>query len=116
MRINKDTLIRVIHEEVRRGMLNEFGMQDGDPADLVSFADAWVSLGEVIQAQVKQILDGRTSGVNPQDIELAAERLAGFNADLDDALESYITNSYAESEAAGDGMHADERGDDDWGY
>lgn len=124
MRISKETLARVIHEEVRKGLRESSTMQVLDPADLVAFAEAWQSLGGPTQEQVKQVLNGDVqygSMVLTSAIERALEALRGFNEQLDEMLRDYIAEANGDDwdpseEYRGDGMHPEEQGDDDWRY
>ena len=63
---------------------------ESDVDDLLEFADGWVSLGEAVQEQVKQVLAGKHMQVNPNAIKLAFERIGGYNEEIQVALMSYL--------------------------
>ena len=94
VRITKRQLSRIIKEEKRK-LLNEQYGQDVDPGNyLVSFAKAWAGLGGAVQEQVVAILIEWNEGAhepdwaetvyeqNPAAIDMAQQKLGPFLSDL----------------------------------
>ncbi len=84
MKITKKHLKRIIKEEKQK-LLNEFGAMDKEAmSPLVQFAQAWSGLGDAIQSQMIDLINGyvenRTDAVyeiNPNAFDRASERLSG---------------------------------------
>ncbi len=83
MKITKRQLRRIIKEEKQK-ILNEFGAMDREVlSPLVQFAQAWSGLGDAIQEQMIDVINGYVENneeavyeINPNALERATERLA----------------------------------------
>ena len=83
MKITKRQLRRIIKEEKQK-ILNEFGAMDREVmSPLVQFAQAWSGLGDAIQTQMIDVINGYIENneeavyeINPNALERAIERLS----------------------------------------
>jgi len=83
MKITKRQLKRIIKEEKAK-LLKEFGAMDREAlSPLVQFAQAWSGLGDAVQSQMIDVINGYIENneeavyeINPNALERAIERLA----------------------------------------
>ena len=83
MKITKRQLRKIIKEEKQK-ILNEFGAMDREVmSPLVQFAQAWSGLGDAIQTQMIDVINGYIENdeeavyeINPNALERAIERLS----------------------------------------
>ena len=85
MKITKRQLRRIIKEEKSK-LLKEYGAMVKEVMNpMVAFAQAWSGLGDAIQEQMIDLINGHAEGrledavyeINPNAFKLAAERLTG---------------------------------------
>ena len=90
MKVTKKQLRRIIQEEVgkdlkkRKVLLREFGAMDKEiMMPLVQFAQAWSGLGDAIQSQIIDVVNGYVENdqeavyeINPAALERAIQRLS----------------------------------------
>ena len=84
MKISKRQLRRIIKEE-KQALLKEFGSMDKEVlSPLVQFAQAWSGLGDAIQSQMIDVINGFVENredavyeINPNALDRAIERLSG---------------------------------------
>jgi len=82
MKITKRQLKRIIKEE-RTRLLKEFGAMDREVmSPLVQFAQAWSGLGDAVQSQMIDVINGYIENneeavyeINPNALEVAERRL-----------------------------------------
>lgn len=61
-----------------------------DLSDMITFAEAWVRLGAMVQEQVKEVLDrGQDAQVNPNAIEEALRIFQGVHDGLETTLQEW---------------------------
>lgn len=105
MRITRNQLQALINEEISRSLLKSqnrrliesygAGMGGGaiydiDSAELIAFADAYVSLGSAVQEQLVILLDEQEGAdINPNAVELMRDTLGGQNSEIDAAIEAW---------------------------
>jgi len=78
------------------------GLRGADACDALRFAKAYASLGDAIGEQVEDLVAGDYQEVNPNAAEYMRERLAGFNAEIDDALDAYADECDGDDDEADD--------------
>jgi len=62
-----------------------------DSAELIAFADAYVSLGSAVQEQLMMLLDEQEGAdINPNAVELMRDTLGGQNSEIDTAIEVWL--------------------------
>jgi hypothetical protein len=99
-RISKGMLHRMINEEISRAnvkgksrLIESYrgsALREIDSYELVEFGKAWRSMGDAVAEQVIRILDNpQADDVNPNAIELAEEKIGGFNEEIDAAIGSW---------------------------
>tara|TARA_Y100000592_G_C5304018_1_gene236856 strand:+ start:49 stop:450 length:402 start_codon:yes stop_codon:yes gene_type:complete len=90
MKVTKKQLRRIIQEEVgkdlkkRKVLLREFGSMDKEiMMPLVQFAQAWSGLGDAIQSQIIDVVNGYVENnqeavydINPAALDRAVQRLS----------------------------------------
>ena len=82
MKITKRQLRRIIKEE-RQQLLKEYGPRGPQASTLITFADAYLSLGDAVQGQLVELVDAHINGrledaayeLNPEALDLAFRRL-----------------------------------------
>ena len=57
-----------------------------DIHELIEFAEKYSNLGDAVQEQIKDILNGEYEQVNPNARKLIKDNLGGFDEELNDAL------------------------------
>jgi hypothetical protein len=85
MKITKRQLRRLIKEARKKPLLKEFGSMDKEVlSPLVQFAQAWSGLGDAIQSQMIDVINGHIENreeavyeINPNALDRAIERLSG---------------------------------------
>jgi len=100
MRITRGKLQDLINEEISRCLLQSENrrltevwsrgdeLQDIDIADILDFAKKYVELGTAVQEQLDDLVDNpEDAACNPNAVGMIKERLGGFNADLDEAID-----------------------------
>jgi len=114
MRITRNQLQALINEEISRSLLKSqnkrliesygSGMGGGviydiDSAELIAFADAYVSLGSAVQEQLVILLDEQEgTDINPNAVELIRDTLGGQNSEIDTAIEVWLEAHQDEDE------------------
>lgn len=101
MRITRNRLQDMINEEISRqlldsqnsALLESYGQGDEslyniDPADLLDFAKAYVSMGSAVQDQLHDLLDGDYD-INPNAVDVMKSALGGMNEQIDTAIAEY---------------------------
>lgn len=91
-------------------------MFDMDAADLLCFAQAFVSLGTSVQDQVSELLSGSESdfeNLNANAVKLIEERLGGLNEELDVAISAFQCWQTEQDHFFAADMENDRRKDDD---
>ena len=74
-------------------------MRELDPEELVRFGKAWRGLGDAVAEQVEAVVrEGPAAAANPNAIELAQQRLRGFNQQLDEDLQEWLDADAAREE------------------
>lgn len=63
--------------------------------ELIEFAQAWAGLGWAVQEQVTALLDGSQDPFkfNSNAIQLAFDRLQGYNEELDEELQDWLARN-----------------------
>ena len=108
MRITKQQLKDIINEEVasvirqesNRRALSEArvrgprgGLWSISADELISFAEAYSSLGDAVTEQLKDILesgaDTDPDNVNPNAVEMIVRELGGLNEEIDESLAAW---------------------------
>jgi hypothetical protein len=64
-------------------------------SDLLAFAKAYRDLGDAVQSQLDDILDGNFDEVNPNAIRVIKQQLGGCHNDIDDAIREYFDTKNA---------------------
>jgi hypothetical protein len=84
VKITKRQLRRIIKEEKKKILLKEFGSMDKEVlSPLIQFAQAWSGLGDAIQSQMIDVINGHIENreeavyeINPNALDRAVERLS----------------------------------------
>jgi hypothetical protein len=84
MKITKRQLRRIIKEEKKKILLKEFGAMEKEVlSPLIQFAQAWSGLGDAIQSQMIDVVNGHIENreeavyeINPNALDRAMERLS----------------------------------------
>ena len=61
-----------------------------DVRDLIDFADAYSSLGDAVQEQLRDILDGDFDGQNSNAIRVIKREMGGVHNEIDEAVQDYF--------------------------
>ena len=77
------------YERFERNVRVSDEIYEADPSDMLEFANAYVKLGNSVQEQLDDLLNGDYESVNPNAIKLIEEKLSGYNRILDDAVDEY---------------------------
>ena len=94
MKLTRKHLQSLILNEIKSLRLNESRVSQevytADPVDLLAFGDAYASLGDNIQEQVRNMIDLQDPyELTPDAHRYVEERLTGFNEMLDDLISTY---------------------------
>ena len=89
MKITKNQLRRIIKEE-RQKLLKEYGAMDKEVmSPLVDFGQAWSGLGDAVQSQIIDVVNGYIENdqeavydINPNALDIAMRRLRSSLIDL----------------------------------
>lgn len=86
---------RATRKPAKAGALDEDGATF-ELDNLITFAQRYAGLGEAVQAQLDDIVDGFTSNdptlwddINPNAVTIIERRLSGYSDELDEAIAAY---------------------------
>lgn len=75
-----------------------------DSALLIEFADAWSSLGDAVQDQIRAVMaDSGAVDVNPNALLLAQERIGQWHEDIDEARAAALAHAGGLDDGEDDG-------------
>ena len=127
MRITRGKLQDLINEEISRALLKQENsrlteahhmgdsLQEADVTELLSFADAYASLGQAVQEQLKDLVDDpEEASCNPNAVKMIQDLLMGYNEELDTALgaweEANELGPPEDVDESADPLHVEDKG------
>ena len=91
--INEEVSNILLRNENRRLVESLSGsgdLWDLDASELLAFADAYNSLGEAMQEQLRELLDSQEDAdINPNALDEIERTVGGFNSEIDEAVSAW---------------------------